>query len=352
MTGFFSRLVDPQSPPAWNSKDASHKEKPAIDPSAIPFYDRNDTLPVSKLVTHLCELFFAHLGCTFPFLQPERFLRDLKDKQVDTIVVDSVCALAARFSSHPLLGALKTSSEDEDHSPLRSKKSDRGQPFAHRAMSALVHTFSCPTMSAVQACLLLAYEEFGSSHDSGLWMYLGISIRMAQDLGMQKIRGLKYTYGRTGLTPNAVKTGYPVKMMDDYYDDNSEKSGSSEDISWDPDGKRAMERERVDTFWCIFFLDRVISSGTGRPVTLRDEDIELCFPLQSESRLNNGWPAPFPRLIRIIHLYGRVTDLINGIKDVNHVTPDTLQRLAGMESDLTGMCTSSSRFRSDRVSLG
>jgi hypothetical protein len=32
-----------------------------------------------------------------------------------------------------------------------------------------------------------------------------------------------------------------------------------------------------------------------------------------------------------------VTDLINGIQDVNHVTSDTLKRLAGMESDLTGI---------------
>ncbi|KGO74015.1 Transcription factor, fungi [Penicillium italicum] len=302
----------------------------------IPFYDRDDTLPVSNIVSHLCELFFAHLGCSFPFLQRERFLQDLKEKKVDTMLVDAVCSLAARFSIHPSLGPPQAPPIDCSQPPLDDKKWDRGLPFGHRAMSALVDSLPCPTLSAVQACLLLAYEQFGSNHDSGLWMYLGISIRMAQDLGLQKFQGLKYNYGKNGVTPSEVMTGHAGKLREEQYDDL--------DVHLTPKitpqplvEERAWERERVDSFWSIFFLDRVISSGTGRPVTLRDEDIELCFPLQSESQLPNGWPAPFPPLIRIIHLYGRVTDLINGIQDVKLVTPDTLKMLSGMESDLTGI---------------
>jgi hypothetical protein len=306
------------------------------DANTIPFYDRDDALPVGDLVTHLCKLFFARLGCNFPFLQEERFLHDLKDKKVDTMLVDAVCALSARFSPHPSLCAPQAPQVDGSEPAPDFKKSDRGQPFARRAMSALVDSLSCPTLSVVQACLLLAYDEFGSNHDSGLWMYLGISIRMAQDLGMQKLQGIKYNYGQTGLTPNAVMTGQAGKFADHQYDEPQVHHTPDMDLLI-LNSQRARERERVDSFWSVFFLDRVISSGTGRPVTLRDEDIELCFPLQSESQLPNGWPAPFPILTRIIHLYGRVTDLINGIQNVKHVTPDTLKRLAGMESYLTGI---------------
>jgi hypothetical protein len=206
-------------------------------------------------------------------------------------------------------------------------------------MGALVDSLSCPTLSVVQACLLLAYEQFGSNHDSGLWMYLGIAIRMAQDLGMQKLQGLQHSYGRRGVTPSAVVSGRAGQLREEEYDqcDGAQVHLSPSAEMKHSEDHRAWEREKVDTFWSIFFLDRVISSGTGRPVTLRDEEIELCFPLQSESKLSNGWPAPFPPLIRIIHLYGRVTDLINGIQDANHVTTETLKRLAGMESDLTGI---------------
>ncbi|KKA19821.1 C6 transcription factor [Rasamsonia emersonii CBS 393.64] len=307
------------------------------DANSIPFYDRDDNLPTSNLVIHLCELFFVHLGCSFPFLQRDRFMRDLKEKKIDTILVDAVCALAARFSPHPLLSPPQARPIDgTEPQPEQVKKSDHGQPFAHRAMTAVVDALSCPTLSVVQACLLLAYEEFGSNHDSGLWMYLGISIRMAQDLGMQKLQGLKHKYGRTGLTPKAIISGQASKLPVEEYESPQASKASEEGEDESTADERARERERVDTFWSIFFLDRVISSGTGRPVTLRDEDIELYFPLQSESLLPNGWPAPFPPLIRMIHLYGRVTDLINGIQD-NNIDTDTLKRLAAMESDLTGI---------------
>ncbi|KAJ5614694.1 hypothetical protein N7528_008348 [Penicillium herquei] len=261
---------------------------------------------------------------------------NLKEKKIDTMLVDAVCALAARFSPHPLLGPPQAPPIDRSQPPADIKMSDRGLPFAHRAMSALIDSLSCPTLAAVMACLLLAYEQFGSNHDSGLWMYLGISIRMAQDLGLQKHQGLKHNYGRKGVTPSEVMSGQAGKLREDQYDD-LDVYNSPQTVPPAFGTERARERERVDSFWSIFFLDRVISSGTGRPVTLRDEDIELCFPLQSESQLPNGWPAPFPPLIRVIHLYGRVTDLINGIQDVKHVTADTLKRLAGMESDLTGI---------------
>ncbi|PCG89531.1 Transcription factor [Penicillium occitanis (nom. inval.)] len=270
--------------------------------------------------------------------QRSRFMADLKEKKIDSILVDAVCALAARFSPHPLLSPPQARPIDGEDLQPDLKRSDHGQPFAHRAMTAVVNALSCPTLSVVQACLLLAYEEFGSNHDSGLWMYLGIAIRMAQDLGMQKLQGLKHRYGRTGLRPKAIITGQAGKLSVEQSEGAQVPTkrleggeGSNED------SQRAMEREQVDTFWSVFFLDRVISSGTGRPVTLRDEDIELYFPLQSESILSNGWPAPFPPLIRIIHLYGRVTDLINAIQEDNHIDAETLKRLAGMESDLTSI---------------
>ncbi|RAO66348.1 uncharacterized protein BHQ10_002360 [Talaromyces amestolkiae] len=306
--------------------------------NSIPFYDREDSLPTSNVVTHLCELFFVHLGCSFPFLQRNRFMADLKEKKIDSILVDAVCALAARFSPHPLLSPAQARPIDGEELQPDLKRSDHGQPFAHRAMTAVVNALSCPTLSVVQACLLLAYEEFGSNHDSGLWMYLGIAIRMAQDLGMQKLQGLKHRYGRTGLRPKAIITGQAGKLNVEQSEGPQIPAKRREGGEGrGEDSQRAMEREQVDTFWSVFFLDRVISSGTGRPVTLRDEDIELYFPLQSESILPNGWPAPFPPLIRIIHLYGRVTDLINAIQEDNHIDAETLKRLAGMENDLTSI---------------
>lgn len=300
-------------------------------PVEIPIYDAS-SVPPPPLITHLCKTFFTHLGCNFPFLQEERFMRDLEEKQVDAILVDSVCALAARFSTDPLLAGPRQSEGDAEQA--KTPPSEYGNLFAQRAKSAIADTFACPSVAVVQAALLLAYDEFGASRDSGLWMYLGIAIRMAQDLGMQTLQGLKYE-GRDGPTPETVKSGSSSRRRDDTQQGRSTASSPEGIAPKSVAEQRAVERERIDTFWAVFFLDRVVSSGTGRPVSLRDKDIEISFPSLDTVDPATGWPVPFPALIRVIHLYGRVTDLLNGIKEVTHVSPDVIKRLGSMESLLT-----------------
>lgn len=323
-----------QSPPATAASlgrvtsQQSTTETPA--PVELAIYDAS-SVPPPPLITHLCKTFFAHLGCNFPFLQEVRFMRDLEEKQVDAILVDSVCALAARFSTDPML--VGTRQSDGDAEQAETPPSEYGQQFALRAKSAIADTFACPSVAVVQAALLLAYDEFGGSRDSGLWMYLGIAIRMAQDLGMQTLQGLRYE-GRDGPTPESVKNG-SSKRRDGTHRSRTTASSPEGTNPEAIEEQKAVERERIDTFWAVFFLDRVVSSGTGRPVSLRDSDIEISFPSLDSVDETTGWPVPFPALIRVIHLYGRVTDLLNGIKEVSHVTPDVIKRLASMETLLT-----------------
>lgn len=224
---------------------------------SLPFYDTSP-VPPSELITHLAITFFSHLGCNYPFLQRNRFLRDLEEKQVDAILVDAVCALAARFSTHALLTQAAHDGENQ------AGPAEYGHAFAQRAKLALVDTFACPRVAAAQAALLLAYNEFGEQRDSGLWMYLGISIRLAQDLGLHKLEGLQYA-GRAGPTPRMVKrqgqsdaklkSGISVGL-DDLATRSENYAGSTLEEEREIEETQAVEQERVDTFWAIFFLDR------------------------------------------------------------------------------------------------
>ncbi|KIX07999.1 uncharacterized protein Z518_02653 [Rhinocladiella mackenziei CBS 650.93] len=324
----------PSSGQAFDSNSMVGQERVPVE---IPFYDATDPEPNAPLITHLCETFFNHLGCNYPFLQRERFLKDLEEKTVDAILVDAVCAVAARFSSNPLLCRSNDPSIPLD-AENKVRRAFRGHPFAQRAMSAVIDTFSCPTMAVAQACLLLAYEEFGTDHDSGLWMYLGTAIRMAQDLGIQKLEGLQLE-GRVGPTPKTAKHGQEGKAEEQRRFEQQQRLARnlSDQDNAQLDDRRASEQERIDTFWAIFFLDRAVSSGVGRPVTLRDKDIEISFPYRSDNMMINGYPDPFPAMIKIVHMYGRVADVLNNIKEVSQVTPDVLKRLASMEKDLTGI---------------
>jgi hypothetical protein len=273
----------------------------------MPEYDPDDTLPVDRLILHLVETFFAHLGCNYPFLRQQQFTQQVEEKAVDGILVDAVCALAARFSDHHFLVRFYTSSHP---------KSDYGEIFAQRAKAALVDHFPRPSVAATQACLLLAYESFGANQDSALWMYLGCAIRMAVDLGLQKLDGVRHQdhVNHRRSLDGAALTDHQVSIT--------------------AQEREAVEQERTDTIWAVFMLDRVISSGTGRPVTLKDDDFELSFPTIIPNT-ESGWPNPFPALIQIIHLYGRVSDLLNNIRSVKDVTPEKAKGLSGMEKDLT-----------------
>lgn len=275
----------------------------------MPIYDPTDPLPVNRLIVHLVETFFAHLGCNYPFLRQKSFIQRVEEKSVEAILVDAVCGLAARFSDHPLLSGGHDSSYP---------KSDYGHVFAQRAKAAVVDTFPCPTVAAVQACLLLAYEGFGANQDSALWMYLGCAIRMAVDLGLQKLDGVKHQ----------------GQKDPGYHRSSNDMTQSDTPATISADEMKEVEQERTDTLWAVFMLDRVISSGTGRPATLRDEDFELTFPAIT-ANTESGWPNPFPALIQIIHLYGRVSDLLNNIRDVKDVTPKKIEGLSGLEKDLT-----------------
>ncbi|KAK2053771.1 hypothetical protein LY76DRAFT_258130 [Colletotrichum caudatum] len=284
----------------------------------LPVYDPNDAAPVHPLILHLVKTFFLHLGCNYPFLKEERFVRMVKEKRIEPILVDAVCALAARFSESAQLGHSKA--EEASHA-------EQGQHYAHRAKAATVDTFPCPSVGAVQALLMMAYEGFGADQDSALWMYLGLAIRMAVDLGLQKMVGVRYQGER-----DPWFTRHGGQTSSDAGTDNEPQEDENNNLTREE--QLEVEQERTDTFWAVFVLDRVISSGTGRPVTIRDDDFELALP---EPTLDpaSGWPAPFPVFIQIIHLYGRVSDVLNNIRNAKDITQEKWTRLSRMEHELT-----------------
>ncbi|KAJ1338729.1 proline utilization trans-activator [Microdochium nivale] len=303
-TGFLSSIVpDP---------DVSQADEP-------PFYDVNDHEPVSPVIMSLVDLYFVHLGSNHSFLRRNQFMRMVAEKRVDPILVDAVCALGARFSDLPIF---------KKGGDGKIARSEYGHAYTQRAKLAIVETFPCPSVAAVQACLLMAYDSFGADQDSALWMYLGIAIRMAVDLGLTTEDGVRF-HGENDpwYTRSMHRKGSGDEDLHPAKPDETEHPHSLEE-------QKQLEQERLDTFWAVFFLDRVISSGTGRSVTLKDDDFEHHLP-KSTLDPQSGWPLPLPILIQIIHLYGRVSDVLNKIRHSHDLTQDKLQRLGQMENELT-----------------
>lgn len=282
----------------------------------VPAYDPNDSAPVHPTIINLIKVFFVHLGCSYPFLHEARVLRMVKEKRLDSILVDAICALAARFST----------ATDSLAAGGEGSKWDYGNAFAQRARTATVDAFPCPSVGAVQAYLLMAYEGFGAGQDSTLWMYLGLAIRMAFDLGLQKNEGVQFQgdkdpwYTRSWNHANGDE------------EDTNTTIPKSETLN--PEEQQEIVQERVDTAWAVYILDRIISSGTGRTVTIKDEEFELPTPEPIIDTVS-GWPLPYPAFIQITQFYGRVSDVLNKINKVQDLTEEKMAILAKIESDLT-----------------
>ncbi|EHA47559.1 pathway-specific nitrogen regulator [Pyricularia oryzae 70-15] len=303
------------SSPTETRSQASHgilhqEDLAPENPEDLPIYDPNDPGATDPTIIRLIDTFFTHLGCNYPFLRREKFLKMVGEKRVEPILLDAILALAARF---------------------HKKKDDReamGHFYAQRAKMATVDPFPCPTVGAVQAYLLLAYESFGQDQDSALWAYLQLAIGMSIDIGLPRKDGVKYQGEKDPWYTLACIPKYDEAEQGHDKRDNGEGTLS-------PEEQAEVEQERINTFWAVFVLDRVISSGTGRPVRFKDEDFEI--PLPEPSLISgNGWPAPFPDFIGIIHLYGRVSDVLNNVRNPKELAGESIQEnLSSLVQELT-----------------
>lgn len=62
-----------------------------------------------------------------------------------------------------------------------------GDEYLERAKIVLNSTYASSRPATVQALLLMAYREGGIGDMSLAWTYVGMAIRMAQDLGMHRL---------------------------------------------------------------------------------------------------------------------------------------------------------------------
>lgn len=96
-------------------------------------------------------------------------------RPVSTLLLLTMFALAARY--------------DETTTPLPSDSTlmwVAGDDYLDRAKIILDGTYTSSRASTCQALLLMGYREIGIGAMAQAWTYIGMAIRMAQDLGMHR----------------------------------------------------------------------------------------------------------------------------------------------------------------------
>ncbi|KAG0290166.1 hypothetical protein BGZ97_006248 [Linnemannia gamsii] len=121
------------------------------------------------VIDHLLGIFFEHCFYYFNFFDPVAFLGEYDQGIADPCLIDAMCAIAARFSTHPAV--------------LASPPYLSGEPFAVRVRAALSRqAISEVTMSHLHTTLLLSFYEYSSGRSLQGYHFGGMACRMAPEL--------------------------------------------------------------------------------------------------------------------------------------------------------------------------
>jgi hypothetical protein len=234
-------------PGSASDKDATPIKVEEVDEQSL-FSDGEDELPSREIQLHLAEVYFDYVyGQSYPLLHKPTFMRNLSSGKIPPILILAVCAVSARFSTHPELRG--------------SPPFLRGEAWAAPARQIALRRYDSPNITVLIVYILLGLHEFGTCHGGRSWMFAGMAQRMAFMLQLHKI---------------------------DESSSSTDENGK-ENISTEEDSHTDVEvRRRV--MWSCFLMDRFISSGSDRPMCIPEDSISIPLPVQ-ESLFLSGIKA-------------------------------------------------------------
>ncbi|KLO15521.1 hypothetical protein SCHPADRAFT_259949 [Schizopora paradoxa] len=362
-----ARLWPPAAPTALSSDSQAFElaraaEAEAVERAAIAH------LPSKEMQKQLIELYFMHVHPYLPVLHKEDFLEDFtalisEDLEIDrgrsstvqntrngassiartdgssrsnadsgnldrsrssripTLLLFAIFAIAARYS--PVLPGSPVQSRhglptdeagtdvDIDTSlpaPPPGSMSTRGDGFLEHAKELLDRTYANSRPSTCQALLLMGYREIGIGAMAQSWLYIGMAVRMAQDLGMhrssdrwQRMDGPLFNY------------------------------------------RQQQVRKRI-WYTCVV-LDKYVSAYIGRPLSIFESDYDTQLPGVDELEETELWTATDPnvglptvpgRLLSCFNESARLSSILASVvQTIYAVKPVTSRQLEAVQLEQT-----------------
>ncbi|KAJ8523288.1 hypothetical protein ONZ45_g253 [Pleurotus djamor] len=223
-------------------------------------------LPPIEVQDQLVELYFTYIHPLFPILHRQRFMEEYNAKhhclQLDASLM--LCLDIVAFLKHLeivlllLLAIFAISARftcNANQTIPRGQMWEAGCDYLEDARKILNQVFHRSRSSTVQALLLLGYREFGIGSMEQAWIFIGMGIRMAVDLGLNCDSGKWKSNGRDLLTPEETQT-------------------------------------RKHIWWTCCLADRYGSVYMGRPVAIHESDYDVPLPNLNENENRLIWEPP------------------------------------------------------------
>lgn len=227
------------------------------------------------------DIWERHFAGDFPFLHPPTFQNILRQAKVVPSIQDFNTPRQDASQSLPpvepefLLAFLALTSKYQPnlvthHSNRTPNPRAASEYYATACKSRLAFIDSqsplgaVPSLARVQTHLMLTLYEWGNCEGINAWNHLSQAIREAQSIGL--------TDGQDNATVSKNSIVRPI---------TSSHLSASKNLENDPIEKETRNR----TFWCCFILERFLSSGEYRPLSLRLHDVKVELPISQPSFL-------------------------------------------------------------------
>ncbi|KAF9096809.1 hypothetical protein BGX23_010379 [Mortierella sp. AD031] len=234
-----------------------------------PIKEESVIMPSADVIDHLLDVHFRSVHPVLPFLHFKTISDQVHhNESPPPHLLFAVLGLASRFSDDPT---------------FRVPQAGLGRPpctiFYERAKHFIKDEYDNSQMATIQAFLLMAVQQMGFCESQRAWLYVGMAIRMAQGMGLNK--------------------------------EPSEQEQSR---------NRLQCELRKRTWWSIYVIERFICAGLGRPLTITTKDCETGFPLYEDDESDTptsrplsaraGQMANFVRLIELSKIQGHILEYI------------------------------------------
>ncbi|ORZ24898.1 fungal-specific transcription factor domain-domain-containing protein [Lobosporangium transversale] len=229
------------------------------DPAANSFLDQ--TTPLGFVITnksviqYLVHVYFECFHFHWMIVDKEKFLAQLKDpcSPPDPLLLVAICAAGAKYSDHEGLCA-----EPGNFATI-------GEQFLTHARILLQDRFDVPSMSTLQALLILYWCQVQTGRASLRFMYVGMAIRMAQVMGLNR-----------PVDPKRLK---------------------------DMDEREVQIRKTI--WWSCYQADRWTSAALGKPMVISDVDCLVDYPA-SLSESERYYVESFHHMTDLAKILGKV----------------------------------------------
>ncbi|KAG0213719.1 hypothetical protein BGX28_003663 [Mortierella sp. GBA30] len=184
-------------------------------------------MPSIDVIDHLLDVHFRYVHPVLPMLH----FRTISDQvhhseSPPSHLLFAILGLASRFSDNP---AFRVPQPGVERPPCTI--------FYERAKYFIKDEYDNSQISTVQALLLMAVQQMGFCESQRAWLYVGMAIRMAQDLGLNK-----------------------------------------EPTEQEQARNRLQCELRKRTWWSIYVIERLLCAGLGRPLAITQKDCEAGYP--------------------------------------------------------------------------